>query len=469
MSDRNRRTFLKGTAGIIGGATLTTGTARAKRVGKPGRFLINLREVDESEIPTSVTIIHDLSEADVLVAQGKQSRVGTEAATVSDVQLDMSDDDMGAVREAAGPTTGETSENHIHDGDPSNSELQWDKRSQFLSNDLTDQPENGKVVHDTTTGAGTRIAVVDTGVDDSHPDLAGVVNEELSANFTTDPFGWRPNGAGDHGTHVAGTIAATNSNDGPAGGVLGTAPDTEIVSLRMFSGLEGHFGDGLAAWAYAAGIGCDAINYSVGYTVADTEEYPVLRQLEQIISQVAAYARSQGTVVVNSAGNGALDMDAENILSLPTEADGVFGVAATGPIGFSWGDKHDDDESKWLTGDRLEEPTSDPAPYTNYGSAVDVSAAGGNYDLEEIRSGNFRAYNDLVFSTIPGGYGWKAGTSMAAPQVAGAVALVCSLRPDASVEAVESLIQETAAMPDEGETYHGAGTLDLLNLVKRAE
>ena len=194
----------------------------------------------------------------------------------------------------------------------------------------------------------------------------------------------------------------------------------------------------------------------------------MLLELKQIISQVATYVRSQGTVVVNSAGNGRLDMDAENILSLPTEADGVFGVAATGPIGFSWGDKQDNDEEKWLTGDRLEEPTSDPAPYTNYGSAVDVSAAGGNYDLAEILSGNFKAYNDLVFSTIPGGYGWKAGTSMAAPQVSAAVALVRSLRPDASAAEVESLIQETATMPDEGETYHGAGALDLLNLVKRA-
>ncbi len=467
---------------MIGGTALATGSAVATGDGETGRFLINLRKVDRSEIPDDVEIIHDLSAADVLVARGDQSRVGSATATAPDVKIDRSDDEAGAVVEAEGPAAAGDSASHNHDGAPSNTELQWDKREQAVAGELTDKPGGGKFVHDTATGEGTRVAVVDSGVYDPHPDLEDVVNTELSINITGDGRGddgtaHRPNGAGNHGTHVAGTIAATNDNDGPAGGVLGTAPDTEIVAVRMFSGKEGFAGDGLAGWEYAAAIGCDAINYSVGYTVSDTVEYPGLIALEQIISQVAAYVRSQGTVIVNSAGNGSLDMDAENTLSLPTEADGVFGVSATGPLGYGWGGKHSDNEAKWLTGNRLDEPTTDPAPYTNYGSAVDVSAGGGNYDLEAIVGGNDAAYNDLVYSTInttgPDGeqtasYGWKAGTSMAAPQVAGAVALVRSLQPDASVEEVESLIQETASMPDEGETYHGAGHLDLEALVDAA-
>ena len=105
-----------------------------------------------------------------------------------------------------------------------------------------------------------------------------------------------------------------------------------------------------------------------------------------------------------------------------------------------------------------------------------MSAAGGNADLSAIGSG-VSWFNDLVYSTINTtnedgdvvpGYGWKAGTSMAAPQVAGAVALVRSLRPDASVDEVESLIQKTASMPEEGEIYHGAGHLDLESLVREA-
>lgn len=246
----------------------------------------------------------------------------------------------------------------------------------------------------------------------------------------------------------------------------------------MFSGLEGHFGDAIAAFQYVADVGCDTINYSVGLTVWDLESYPTaLPFYERPYEQIAASVRSRGTVLVNSAGNAGLDMDAEHTMVLPTEADGVFGVSATGPIGFAWGDEQDDNEEMWLRGDRLERPTTQPADYTNYGSAVDVSAGGGNYDLAEVLSGNVKASNDLVYSTVNiptaqgpvPGYGWKAGTSMAAPQVAGAVALARSLRPEASAEEGESLIRETASVPGEGETYHGAGHLDLQALVRVAE
>ena len=466
MSNHNRRTFLKLTGATVGAATLGTGQVTAQE--SDSRFFINLRDVDRSAVPDDIEIVHDLSQADVLVARGDQGRV--DGTTVSDITIDLSDDGTGAVKSQDGASTTGEGASHNHDGPPTNTEYQWDKRTQNLNNDLTDKPGGGKSIHDTTTGEGTRIAVVDSGVDDSHPDLADVVNDELSENVTTDKYDWRPNGAGSHGTHVAGIIAATNSNDGPDGGVLGTAPDTEIVSYRMFSGVEGKQGDGYAGWVKAAEAGCDAINYSVGFPAPYVypEEYPFLEEELRIAEQVAEYVRSQGTVIVNSAGNDGLNMTPESTLSLPTEAEGVFGVSATGPIGYGWGGKHSDNEAKWLTGNRLEEPTSQPAFYTNYGSAVDISAAGGNADLEALDSGVEGAANDLVYSTVVGGYGWKAGTSMAAPQVSGAVALVRSLRPDASVEEVERLIQETASMPAEGETYHGAGHLDLEALVKAA-
>jgi len=179
-------------------------------------------------------------------------------------------------------------------------------------------------------------------------------------------------------------------------------------------------------------------------------------------------------VFVNSAGNDGLDMTPEGTLSLPTEAEGVFGVSATGPIGYLWDDVQDSREDISLN--TLEDGTESPAFYTNYGSAVDVSAAGGDADLSAI--GEYEGwYYDLVMSTIyvdtPNGtvpsYGWKAGTSMAAPQVAGAVALVRSLRPDASAEEVESLLRDTADdNAPGGELYHGDGHLDLRKLVRRA-
>jgi subtilisin family serine protease len=476
MVRHDRRTFLRLTGTALGAATLGAGTA-AGATGENSRFLIDLREVSRSDVPSDVEIIHDISQIDLLAARGDASSVGDAAATTPDLRVYR--DDTGPAVERNGPTVNGKGGSHNHDGPPTNTELQWDKRVQNVG-DLTDKPGGGKFIHDTTEGADTRVAVVDTGVYDAHPDLAGVVNDELSENFTTDKYDWRPHGAGSHGTHVAGTIAATNSNGGPAGGVLGTAPETEIVAHRVFSGVEGEgasTGDTVAAIAAAADKGCDAANFSVGYVNHNPEKYPGLLKIKAIYARLMNYVRSKGMVFVNSAGNDSLDMDAENTLSLPTEVEGVFGVAATGPIGCGWGGKHSANEAKWLTGNRLEEPTDEPAFYTNYGGAVDVSAAGGNADLEALNGGVEWARRDLVYSsiykidengnTVPG-YGWKAGTSMAAPQVTGAVALVRSLRPDASVAEVESLIKETASRAPGDKTYHGAGHLDLKRLVKRA-
>nr|WP_232688528.1 S8 family serine peptidase [Halobacterium zhouii] len=455
----------------MSGLALGAGTGAASSAENQ-RFLVDLTAVDRSDVPNDVEIIHDVSEVDLLAARGDPSSVPGAASTMPEVTAHQ--DDNGPAIEHGGPKAN----NHNFDGTASNTELQWDKRVQDVG-DLTDKPDDEQTVHDTTKGAGTRIAVVDSGVYDAHPDLEDVVNDELSENFTTDRYDWRPNGAGSHGTHVAGIIAGTNSNDGPDGGILGTAPETEIVSHRIFSGVKGegaYLGDVIAALVSAADKGCDAANFSVGYGVAPTDEswVPIVREAYR---RFTAYAREKGMVFVNSAGNSGANMTPEETISLPTEVEGTFGVSATGPIGCGWGSNHDDNEEKWLTGDRLEEPTTQPAFYTNYGDAVDVSAAGGNADLDVIGTG-VPWYNDLVFSSIyttdengdtVAGYGWKAGTSMAAPQVAGAVALVRSLRPDASVDEVESLIQETASDAEEGETYHGAGHLDLERLVTAAE
>jgi subtilisin family serine protease len=473
MSNHSRRTFLKAVGTAAGTAALVSGPASAGEGGQSNtRFLIDLQEVSRSEVPDDVEIVHDISQIDILAARGDPEAVPGTSSTIPDIALYQNDEPrQGPVQEV--DVDGLDDKGPAWDGGaPTLTELQWDKRDQRLA-DLTDRPDQKRTVHDTTTGENTRVAVVDTGVYDGHPDLAGVVNEELSENFTTDDYDWRPNGAGDHGTHVAGIIAATNET---GAGVLGTAPDTEIVSHRVFSGVAGATGDSLAALAAAADKGCDAANFSVGYPYpyVDPEKYPWLLDVKEAYERVAAYARQNDMVFVNSAGNDGLDMTPEGTLSLPTEAEGVFGVSATGPIGYLWDDVQDSREDISLN--TLEDGTESPAFYTNYGSAVDVSAAGGDADLSAI--GEYEGwYYDLVMSTIyvdtPNGtvpsYGWKAGTSMAAPQVAGAVALVRSLRPDASAEEVESLLRDTADdNAPGGELYHGDGHLDLRKLVRRA-
>ena len=470
MTDHSRRRFLKGTGVALSGLAIGAGTGAASSAENQ-RFLVDLREVDRSDIPDDVEIIHDLSEIDVLAARGNPDAVPGAASTTPDVAVYQNGGTPkgGPAQEVT--ATGRKNKGPAWDsGAPTFTELQWDKREQDVG-DLTERPDNHRVIHDTTKGEGTRVAVVDTGVYDGHPDLAGVVNEELSENFTTDPYDWRPNGAGDHGTHVAGIIAGTNAN---GEGVLGTAPETEIVSHRVFTGVAGATGDSLAALYAAADKGCDVANFSVGYINYDPVKFPYLLVIKELYERLAAYAREKGMTIVNSAGNDAMNMSEENVMSMPTEAEGIFAVSATGPIGYLWDDEQQSREDTSL--ETLEKSTSHPANYTNYGAGVDVSAAGGNYDLEALAKGVPGWYYDLVFSSIVqqtedgpvAGYGWKAGTSMSAPQVTGAYALVRSLRPDASPEAVEELIRETARDAPGGERYHGAGHLDLKRLVNRA-
>lgn len=481
-------------AGVTGGLALGAGPVAAQGSSDNQRFMIDLREVSRSAIPESVEIVHDLSAIDVLAARGDPESVGSEAATVPDVEMtkhgSAADGSLqGDVKvEAEG---GPVKEYDDEDGDgeesalPDRRRLQWDKRAQ----DVED-------VHEVTKGDGSRIAIIDSGVYADHPDLDEVVNRELSKNFTDDGKRFFLPGAGDHGTHVAGIAAATNDYDGERGGVLGVAPETDLLALRVFSATGGGAtSDIVKAIMYAADKGSDAANMSLGFPepLIIPENYPALLQTKMVFDRAVAYANERGTVVVNSAGNDGpdpgldgTDLDPKKILGIPTEAEGVFAVSATGPIGFLWDDEprtgeDDEDEGEYEGLPPLRQPTTQPAKYTFYGGSVlDVSAGGGNFDPEaaaEFDDGDAdkpKYFYDLVISSVfsqqngevSAEYGFKAGTSMAAPQVTGAVALARSLRPDLGVREVEAAIRDTAS--DIGEPdYRGDGHLDLTALVAR--
>ena len=101
MGRYDRRRFLQLTGTAVGVATLGVGTATASP--SDSRFFINLRDVDRSAVPDDVEIVHDLSQADVLVARGDQDRVA--GTTVADRVIDRGDDRVGAVESRDGPTT----------------------------------------------------------------------------------------------------------------------------------------------------------------------------------------------------------------------------------------------------------------------------------------------------------------------------------------------------------------------------
>ena len=267
------------------------------------------------------------------------------------------------------------------------------------------------------TGEGVRVAVLDSGMDGTHPDLAANVNADLSASFIEgEDWQVQPGFYFNHGTHVAGTIAAADNQRG----VIGVAPNAEIVAVKVLSEFTGSgpFSSINAGIVYAAQIDADVINMSLGATLfkngkfvqedGSVVKYPgkVIAEIIHAQQRAINYAYRNGTTIVAlPATEARILMVMAQTVKLPAGLNNVISVSATAP--FSWAENPDTD---------LDVPSS----FTDYGrSHVTVSAPGGDFD-----SPIALWYYDMVFSTIPGGYSWSAGTSMASPHVAGVAALI---------------------------------------------
>jgi subtilisin family serine protease len=299
----------------------------------------------------------------------------------------------------------------------------------------------------TSTGAGQTIAIVDLGVDLQHPDLAGkIAGGATFAGCADQPAGcgdgdWESgpaaNGPGDpHGTHVAGTAAAVTGN---GIGVAGTAPDAQLLAVKVLGSEGGSFEEIAAGIRWSADNGADVINLSLGAlpgvqaltitgVVADAQE-------------AVAYARSKGVVVVAAAGN-----DYASICGTPAFEAGALCVAATDP-----------NELK--------------ASYSNFAFKPDLDAVAGPGG-----SGTISCQDDVV-STVPldaadgfceesegtPGYDFYAGTSMATPHVAGVAALLTAQ--GRTADETVAVLKSTARTPLTGSrgTYtpvYGYGIVD---------
>ncbi|WP_082837848.1 S8 family serine peptidase [Haladaptatus sp. R4] len=455
-----RRSFLKGAGVALGGLTLTVPTVSAESTSD--RYIVDLRN-GSADVLDGLEVVHDLSQIGIAVVKGDESEV---AGTRYSKDVKMEFNRVEAEHH-------ERSNHHPHD---TRYDLQWDKQAQ-----------NVLQVHRRTRGEGTRVSVIDSGALETHPDLKHALNTDLSKNFTGDGGDFNPL-ISDHGTHVSGIIAADGSNED---GVIGTAPDTDLVALRVFTGPFATFGDIVAAMVYSADIESDVANMSLGaYPLPDDSDTELL---EESIERASSHANEKGTLLVAAAGNDSVNLDTDgDVISLPNEADNVMSISATGPIGFLWDDeKKDEDEDEDHHGHHwhhdhhhykralhhLRKPTWEPAYYTNYGAeAIDISAPGGNLDQDAPEDAN--AQYDMVLSTVfdwgdedddadmVPAYGWKAGTSMATPQVVGAAALIKSVNPDATPGEVRQHLENTARDLDDP-TYHGEGHLDTRRAVWR--
>jgi thermitase len=233
-----------------------------------------------------------------------------------------------------------------------------------------------------STGNAITVAVIDTGIDYTHPDLAG--NYAGGIDYVT-PDGDPMDDHG-HGTHVSGTIAAAMNNltGTPAEeeGVVGVAPFARIRAYKVCDA-AGNCSDFAIQQAIVQAVadGAKVINMSLGGA-----------ERSQGLDDAVQLAWNAGVVIVAGAGN-----DGNTNLFYPAAFDHVISVGA-----------FDEDHRR--------------ATFSNYGDWVDISAPG-NVILSTY------PMNACAPSTVPGDigcYNWLSGTSMATPHVSGAAALVWS-------------------------------------------
>jgi subtilisin family serine protease len=330
-----------------------------------------------------------------------------------------------------------------------------------------------------------RVAVLDVGVMDDHPDLAGQVDNSISTaycpavnaypvyttyiDFYTNPD-WTPTdgctslGANlyqTHGTHVAGTIASKFGN----GRVVGVAPDAKIGAYKVFEAYSTdnvylHLGafDGpiFTAIIDATLKGYRVISMSLGsYGIRNDKDY---NASWLAWDRVAKWANRNGTLVVASAGNTSISLNG-TLFHIPSDLPTVMSTSATG-AGFLSGPPYD------------VAPGSDYlASYSSYGAAVDIAAPGGdcypNVDVSLCAS--YVQYWILNAGVREGFYAspivvyyFMTGTSMATPHVSAVAAWVFAMHPDWTPGEVRSWLKTTAEVIGSRQQFgHGMVNADV--------
>ncbi len=310
------------------------------------------------------------------------------------------------------------------------------------------------------------VAVVDSGVEDTHPDLEGRVDTQRSVKCsvngvaTQDFYGWRDEFY--HGTHVAGIIAA-NHNDI---GIDGIAPQATIVAIQATNDNRLIYPEYVTcAFMWAADHGVDIVNNSysmdpwVYWSPTDPEQAAGLEAATRSIH----YAQGRGLAVIAAAGNEGVSIDNPTIdngsptdaatptkgrtveggIRVPSMIDGVAQVSAVAQA--------------YNVAPGLSLARAD---FSNYGTTIDFAAPG-----------------DQIYSTAPllfylSGYAVADGTSMATPHVSGVAALIKSVHPEYTGAQVIDLMKTQAARnygelnaPWDGKEYRGSGFLDALDAV----
>ncbi|MEU9355225.1 S8 family serine peptidase [Streptomyces griseoloalbus] len=325
---------------------------------------------------------------------------------------------------------------------------QWDLRAIGADKAAKVNPGSGKVT----------VAVIDTGVDDTHPDLAPNFSASQSANCVggkadTSEGAWRPYTDEDyHGTHVAGEIAAARNGIG----VAGVAPGVKVAGIKVSDPDNGLFypENVVCAFVFAADHGVEITNnsYYVDPWLYNCMDDPDQKAIVDAVNRAQLYAQKKGTLHLASAGNSNHDLDSDAIVDdsspddstpvtrtidphecfdVPTQLPGVVTVSATGVQNLK-------------------------SYYSTYGyGVVDIAAPGGDrrYQLPDTPSKDGR-----ILSTMPNGaYAFLQGTSMASPHAAGVAALLKSKHPWATPAQLQALLKAQADNPGCPDSYDQDG------------
>jgi subtilisin family serine protease len=307
------------------------------------------------------------------------------------------------------------------------------------------------------------VGINDSGVDDTHPDLAPNFDTQDSVNCVnngvpnTTPGAWRPT-TSSHGTHVAGTVAAARNGVG----IVGVAPGVRIASVKVVNDDGFIYPEySICGIVWAAEHHMDVTNHS--YFIDPFEfwckDNGDQGAVQEAVRRAYAWAADRGTLAVAAAGNSNYDLANKttdsgspndttpvtrtinnDCLDMPTELPGVITVASTTQAGTR-------------------------SSFSNFGlNKIDVAAPGSS-----------------ILSTLPGGrWGLMSGTSMASPHVTGVAALMKSVHPSWGPRELEAALRAEAddtacpATPDArctgttaNNSFFGEGIADALDAVNR--